>query len=113
MKEIVAKGLGFRPQRPHTKLSHAAEVGRKGADRRYTLEEVAQHNTQTDCWVVVNGLVLEVTDFMSEHPGGRMALLAWAGQDATEAFNAVHEADSVHAYAAHTIVGKLKESSKL
>ena len=32
----------------------------------YTLAEVAQHNKPNDCWMVVNGEVLDVTSFLDE-----------------------------------------------
>eukprot|EP00438_Fugacium_kawagutii_P036719 Skav213892 [mRNA] locus=scaffold245:222229:224495:- [translate_table: standard] len=51
------------------------------------MTEVAKHNSKTDCWVVVEGQVLDVTSFLSEHPGGELAILTFAGKDATEEFN--------------------------
>ena len=43
----------------------------KGADKnkKYTLDDVAKHNTEDDCWIAVNGQVLDVTNFMDDHPG--------------------------------------------
>ena len=51
------------------------------------MTEVAKHNSKTDCWVVVDGQVLDVTSFLGEHPGGELAILTFAGKDATEEFN--------------------------
>jgi predicted heme/steroid binding protein len=59
----------------------------------YSLDEVAKHNTEKDCWVVVNGQVLNVTDF--EHPGGKKVIMMYAGRDATEEFNMMHKPDVV------------------
>lgn len=33
-------------------------------------QEVSQHNNPADCWIVVDDLVWDVTDFLEEHPGG-------------------------------------------
>ncbi len=52
----------------------------------YTLEEVLAHNTEDDCWIVANGLVYDVTDFIQRHPGGRFAILSKAGTDATDQY---------------------------
>ena len=48
------------------------------------MEEVAKHNTKTDCWVVVDKKVLNVTKFLKDHPGGELAILTFAGKDATK-----------------------------
>jgi len=75
----------------------------------YTLEDVAKHNTEKDCWVVVNGEVLDVTEFLPEHPGGKKAILLYAGRDATEEFNMLHKPDVVAKYAPDSIIGNLKQ----
>jgi predicted heme/steroid binding protein len=79
----------------------------------YTLADVAKHNKDSDCWVVVNGNVVDTTTFLSDHPGGKMAIMAFAGRDATEEFNMVHEAGVLEKFAGKLIVGKLKPSAKL
>jgi len=72
-----------------------------------TLADVAKHNTKTDCWVVVDGEVLDVTSFLSEHPGGELAILTFAGKDATEEFNMIHPPDVIGKYAPDAVIGKL------
>lgn len=62
--------------------------------KSYTLEEVAKHNTKDDCWVVVEGRVLNVTNFMPDHPGGPKAILLYAGRDATEEFLMLHQSST-------------------
>merc|ERR1712127_662911 len=69
--------------------------------------EVAKHTTKTDCWVVVDGQVLDVTSFLSEHPGGELAILTFAGKDATEEFNKIHPPDVIGKYAPDAIIGKV------
>merc|ERR1711953_1568567 len=73
----------------------------------YTMEEVAKHVTKGDCWVVVAGQVLDVTSFLSQHPGGELAILTFAGKDATEEFNMIHPPDVIPKYAPDAIIGKL------
>ncbi|GAA5805470.1 hypothetical protein HPULCUR_010986 [Helicostylum pulchrum] len=75
----------------------------------YTLADVAKHNKPDDCWVVVNGEVLDVTDFLPDHPGGKKAILIYAGRDATEEFNMMHKPDVVAKYAPYAIIGTLKK----
>ena len=61
--------------------------------KTYTLAEVEKHNTQADCWTVVNGTVSDVTSFFGKHPGGDEALLKSCGKDATEMFESVKKHD--------------------
>ena len=52
----------------------------------YTLADVAAHRTEDDCWMVIHGLVFDVTSLVPSHPGGGDLLLAVAGRDATIEF---------------------------
>ncbi|EUC62356.1 L-lactate dehydrogenase (cytochrome) [Rhizoctonia solani AG-3 Rhs1AP] len=52
--------------------------------------EVATHNTPESCWIIVSGQVYDVTEFLSEHPGGSAILLKHAGKDATAAYEVAH-----------------------
>mmetsp|Transcript_45262 Transcript_45262/g.105007 ORF Transcript_45262/g.105007 Transcript_45262/m.105007 type:complete len:1006 (+) Transcript_45262:88-3105(+) len=62
-----------------------------------TLEEVAKHNTKTDAWVVINGAVCDVTEWIPKHPGGEQAIMAFVGQDASDEWNAIHKPGMVEA----------------
>merc|ERR1712100_564655 len=73
----------------------------------YTVEEVAKHNTKNDCWVILDGKVLDVTSFLSEHPGGELAILTFAGKDATEEFNMIHPPDVIGKYAPDAVIGQI------
>merc|ERR1711935_603624 len=67
-----------------------------------------------DCWVAVNGDVIEVGGFLAEHPGGELAILTFAGKDASEEFNMIHPPDVIPKYAASAsfkILGKLGSGS--
>merc|ERR1712178_601942 len=75
----------------------------------YTKEEVAKHTTKNDCWVILNGKVLNVTNFLGEHPGGELAILTFAGKDATEEFNMIHPPDVIGKYAPDAVIGTLGE----
>merc|ERR1719183_22307 len=72
-----------------------------------TLAEVAKHNTEQDCWVVVNDEVLDVTKFLPDHPGGVLAIVTFAGKDATEEFNMIHPPDVIGKYAPDAVIGVL------
>ncbi|KAK9455032.1 FMN-dependent dehydrogenase-domain-containing protein [Dipodascopsis uninucleata] len=55
-----------------------------------SIKEIAKHNSEKSCWVIINNVVYDVTSFLPEHPGGKMSILNLAGQDATKPFEAIH-----------------------
>lgn len=77
--------------------------------KEYTTDDVSKHNKESDCWTIVNGQVLDVTKFLPDHPGGKKAILLYAGRDATEEFNMLHKPDVVEKYAPSSIIGKHKK----
>jgi len=82
---------------------------KSGGGAGHTMEEVAKHTTKGDCWVVVAGQVLNVTNFLSQHPGGELAILTFAGKDATEEFNMIHPPDVIGKYAPDAVIGVVGE----
>lgn len=65
-------------------------AGTGGKVLKVTTEELAKHNTPSDCWIAVHGKVFNVTPYLDFHPGGVDELMKGAGKDATEIFNEVH-----------------------
>lgn len=76
-----------------------------------SLDEVKAQSTRNDCWVVIEDRVWDVTEFLSEHPGGsegvllrfscirsthdfgrliHSVILKYSGQDATSVYNEFH-----------------------
>jgi cytochrome b involved in lipid metabolism len=53
---------------------------------RYELGVVSAHDSETDCWIVLEGKVYDVTPFISSHPGGE-AILEGCGRDATDLYD--------------------------
>ncbi len=56
----------------------------------YTMVQVASHATVTSCWSVIDGVVYDLTDWVSKHPGGDRAILGICGKDGTVAFTKQH-----------------------
>ncbi|WWC89600.1 uncharacterized protein L201_004525 [Kwoniella dendrophila CBS 6074] len=60
-----------------------------------SFEEVQKHTKRDDCWVVIDGNIYDVTDFLDQHPGGAEIVLANAGKDATKIFKPLHPPDAL------------------
>ena len=75
-----------------------------------TLEQLAQHNTPTDCWIAIDSVVYDVTKFLNSHPGGRGALLSFAGKDATQVFYDLHKKNVLERYGPKLKIGLLEGS---
>ncbi|CAA7404184.1 unnamed protein product [Spirodela intermedia] len=52
----------------------------------FSPQETAQHDTREDCWIIVDGKVYDVTEYLDDHPGGDDIIVSVAGKDATEEF---------------------------
>merc|ERR1719446_1918202 len=75
------------------------------AQKEIHRDEVAKHNSQEDCWVVLNGHAYDLTAFMGEHPGGAAIIAKYAGRDASRAFNPIHPKDIVNTLPATARLG--------
>ncbi|BGP34399.1 Osmotic growth protein [Rhodotorula toruloides] len=58
---------------------------------------------------VLNVKVLNVTNFLNDHSGGAQALLLYAGKEASEEFNMLHDPKVVSRYAPDTVIGTYKQ----
>ncbi|KAK8847389.1 hypothetical protein IAR55_005247 [Kwoniella newhampshirensis] len=104
----VKKGDSTLAQVEQEKLPEP-ETKKKGQTKgEYSVEEVAKHNKEDDCWVIIDGEVLDVTNFLADHPGGAKAILLYAGRDATEEFAMIHPPNAISKYAPDTVIGKVK-----
>ena len=58
-----------------------------GTTKSYSKSDVADHNKDGDCWVIFEGKVYNVSEYMGKHPGGADILIEnSSGKDATEAY---------------------------
>merc|ERR1719190_181310 len=82
-----------------------APAKKAGGGGGYSMEDVQKHVTKSDCWVVLHGRVLNVTSFLSQHPGGELAILTFAGKDASAEFDMIHPPDVIEKYAPDAVIG--------
>lgn len=87
----------------HCKLDHPHQVQKQQVSAskpskrvarsttcKWTLVEVAQHNTADDLWIIIDGFVYDVTQWLKKHPGGDV-LLKFGGADCSDQFHAFHQ----------------------
>ncbi|KAH9941031.1 fumarate reductase [Amylocystis lapponica] len=96
---------------PSAKAAQKSEPEAKSSSggKTFSAEEVAKHNKKDDVWVIIDNQVLNVTEFLPDHPGGEKAILLYAGRDATEEFNMLHDPKVIPRYAADSVIGSLKK----
>ena len=58
----------------------------------YDWSEISKHNQTSDCWVVIDGFVYDVTGWIERHPGGQL-ICTLAGEDVSAMFHSVHFRD--------------------
>ena len=61
-------------------------------------DEVTKHNSENDCWIVINGQVYDLTSFMSIHPGGSDIIKLNAGKDVSAIFNPLHAPNAIERF---------------
>jgi cytochrome b involved in lipid metabolism len=91
------------------KVSKPSEVTKFSIpDKEFTLEEIAKHNKKDDLWIAVKGIVMDVSNWTDEHPGGPQALFSHMGKDASEEFEMLHDDEVIPKYAPEIVIGKVK-----
>lgn len=81
--------------KPSTELLIADAKQNAGApQKQFTREEIEKHDKESDCWIVVDGKVHDVTSVLEWHPGGKAAILGHAGkvhQETSDDFSSIHD----------------------
>jgi predicted heme/steroid binding protein len=76
-----------------------------GAEREFTWEELAEHNTAANAYIAHRGAVYDVAAWLRVHPGGRDTLVLNAGRDCTQILESYHEPELLK-----TMLGSAKVS---
>jgi cytochrome b involved in lipid metabolism len=69
---------------------------------------VATHNTQGNCWLIINNNVYDVTQYIPYHPGGTMQIVNNCGKESTSAFNTKGGGGSSHSASANSTLANYK-----
>jgi cytochrome P450 / NADPH-cytochrome P450 reductase len=77
----------------------------------YDWDEIRRHDRPGDMWVVVDGLVYDVSEWMQDHPGGTEVYSSSRGCDAGDAFAEVGHSDAALARAQKLRIGRVREGA--
>lgn len=79
----------------------------------YSWDDVKEHDKKNDKWLVIDGKVYNISNFMKKHPGGARVIGAYGGQDATDVWTAYHkDRAAVAKYLAPLLVGELNDQKE-
>jgi hypothetical protein len=80
------------PASPPQHIAATSAVAKRNSiSDTFKIEEIAQHNTGSDCWIIVGDEVYDVTKWLAHHPGGKRSIMMYAGKDSTEQFDMIHD----------------------
>lgn len=94
---------------PASTARAGSRTGAAPAEASYSLAQVANHASASDCWVVVSGKVYDVTSYAAIHPGGAQAITSLCGTDATAVFSQVPAHQGAGAALSKYYVGALAQ----
>ena len=73
--------------------------GITAATQPYSLAILASHKQADDCWMAIDGVVYNFTDYLPQHPAATDVMLNWCGREATQAFHSKNRGRPHSAYA--------------
>jgi len=106
---IVGAGLFFvfnKKEEKKQKIEIKKVKQEKPKKSSFLISDVAKHNNENDCWIVIDGKVYDVTNYIESHPGGRV-LVNFCGQDGSLAFATKGKKNKPHSPAAYEILKTL------
>lgn len=97
-----------QPTQEASVVTPTASAGKALGAETYTMDDVAKHNSEQDCWLVIDNKVYDVTSFIPVHPGGK-EILEGCGKDATSLFQgeSEHQEKNAAMYLPKYLIGDL------
>jgi cytochrome b involved in lipid metabolism len=91
-RSSISMGKGCKNWDPPADIANQTSDNNENLDKgqqRYTWEQIRQHSTKQDRWLVIDKRVYDISRWY-KHPGGQMVLTHYAGQDATVSMSMTH-----------------------
>ena len=84
-----------------------------GGSALYRRADVLMHAKASDCWVIIDNKVYNITRFLTSHPGGSEILMDYAGKDASGAFDDVGHSSTARMQLAAYCIGALVVADRI
>jgi cytochrome b involved in lipid metabolism len=89
LNKIIGVGDGDKKTKKTKKAMNSYHQYQDGGKQKiYTMAEVAKHNKKTDAWIVIDGIVADITNWIPKHPGGDI-IMKGVGKDASKLFHSI------------------------
>ena len=69
--------------------------------------EISKHNSASDCWMMIERGVYDITSYLPNHPGGINTILPYCGKDGASAFAAIEHSSYAQQLLASYYLGEL------
>ncbi|MFA6515389.1 MAG: cytochrome b5 domain-containing protein [Candidatus Paceibacterota bacterium] len=118
---ILVAGLVFYQDKKNNQIANYGtgvmvqdtvnQLATSGKSLVLDMTEIAKHNKQTDCWILINGKVYNITSYFGSHPGGNDTMTATCGKNATAAYATKNPSanrssgSSAHSSSANSMLG--------
>jgi cytochrome b involved in lipid metabolism len=79
----------------------------------FSLDQVLQHSSPDDCWIVILDMIYDVTDFLNLHSGGRFIIMESAGRDATIPFRGSRHGRESYQLMSKYLIGILSQGERI
>eukprot|EP00794_Sanderia_malayensis_P000417 gene417-1053_t len=83
-----------------------------GKLKTVSMKELAKHNKEDDCWMLLRGNVYNITAYTEYHPGGISELMRGAGKDGTQYFDEVHKWVNIESMLAKCLIGPIEQTAQ-
>lgn len=80
---------------------------------KYTLAEVAKHNTEESFWTIVHDKVYDLTKYYKRHPGGKDLLFRNGGKDSTADFEGMFHSKKAVAILKKYYIGDIVDRERV
>jgi len=95
-------------------VSSAVPTGTTERNRKLGWPEIRKHTSRESLWVVLRGKVLDITKFVTAHPGGDKILLRQGGKDVSKLFfDMINHSTAAAKMTEEYVIGEVAGDAKL